>query len=48
MNFKRKKVSLVKTKVAIIKDIRDDIDYIKEATCMKEAYNYAKDFNELL
>ncbi len=21
---------------------------IKEATCMKEAYNYAKDFNELL
>ena len=24
------------------------IDYIKEATCMKEAYNYAKDFNELL
>ena len=31
MNFKRKKVSLVKTKVAIIKDIRDDIDYIKEA-----------------
>ena len=24
------------------------IDYIKEATCMKEAYNDAKDFNELL
>ena len=31
MNFKRRKVSLVKTKVAIINDVRDDIEYIKEA-----------------
>ena len=25
-----------------------NIDYIKQGTCKKEAYNYAKDFNELL
>lgn len=31
MNLKRKKVSLVKTKVAIINDIIDDIEYIREA-----------------